>query len=234
MSIQNNTTELQAILDAVNSLPEAGGGGITPDGTIEITENGTYDVTAYATAQVSVHTGGDDGDFVDLLEGDIREIASEKITKVKQYTCYGSNSLLSVDLPNVTTIGLYAFYSCANLVTVKMASLLTVNNYAFQNCTDLVTADFASATKINNAALQGCSSLTALILRANSICSLVAATVLNNTPIKSGTGYIYVPRSRVGSYKSTTNWSTYANQFRALEDYTVDGTTTGELDETKI
>ena len=27
MSLQNNTTELQAILDAVNALPEAGGGG---------------------------------------------------------------------------------------------------------------------------------------------------------------------------------------------------------------
>ena len=34
--------------------------------------------------------------------------------------------------------------------------------------------------------------------------------------------------------QAATNWSTYAAQFRALEDYTVDGTTTGELDETKI
>lgn len=38
----------------------------------------------------------------------------------------------------------------------------------------------------------------------------------------------------VDSYKAATNWSTYADQIRALEDYTVDGTTTGALDETKI
>jgi hypothetical protein len=31
-----------------------------------------------------------------------------------------------------------------------------------------------------------------------------------------------------------TNWTTFSAQFRALEDYTVDGTTTGELDESKI
>jgi hypothetical protein len=47
-------------------------------------------------------------------------------------------------------------------------------------------------------------------------------------------GYIYVPRALVDTYKVATNWVTYADQFRALEDYTVDGTITGELDESKI
>lgn len=56
----------------------------------------------------------------------------------------------------------------------------------------------------------------------------------NNTPIALGTGYIYVPRAFIDSYKAAENWSTYASQFRALEDYTVDGTVTGELDESKI
>ena len=53
-------------------------------------------------------------------------------------------------------------------------------------------------------------------------------------PIASGAGYIYVPAALVDSYKVATNWSTYAAQFRALEDYTVDGTTMGELDPNKI
>jgi hypothetical protein len=55
-----------------------------------------------------------------------------------------------------------------------------------------------------------------------------------NSAIADGKGYIYVPRTLVNSYKTATNWSVYANQFRALEDYTVDGTITGELDESKI
>ena len=46
--------------------------------------------------------------------------------------------------------------------------------------------------------------------------------------------YIYVPRALVNDYKAATTWAQYADKFRALEDYTVDGTTTGELDTTKI
>ena len=53
-NLTNNTAELNKILAAVNALPEAGGGGINPTGTIEITENGTHDVTNYATAEVNV------------------------------------------------------------------------------------------------------------------------------------------------------------------------------------
>ena len=34
--------------------------------------------------------------------------------------------------------------------------------------------------------------------------------------------------------KTASIWSTYASQIRALEDYTVDGTVTGELDPSKI
>ena len=64
--------------------------------------------------------------------------------------------------------------------------------------------------------------------------TLSNTNAFSSTPIASGTGYIYVPRALVDSYKAASKWSTYANQFRALEDYTVDGTTTGALDETKI
>lgn len=60
------------------------------------------------------------------------------------------------------------------------------------------------------------------------------SSVFSGTPIASGKGYIYVPRTLVDSYKAANGWSTYASQFRALEDYTVDGTITGELDESKI
>jgi hypothetical protein len=45
-------------------------------------------------------------------------------------------------------------------------------------------------------------------------------------------GYIYVPRAMIETLSSATNWS--ALQFRAIEDYTVDGTTTGELDLAKM
>jgi hypothetical protein len=43
--------------------------------------------------------------------------------------------------------------------------------------------------------------------------------VLQLTKIANGEGYIYVPASMVDSYKSASNWSTYAAQIRAIEDY---------------
>ena len=51
-------------------------------------------------------------------------------------------------------------------------------------------------------------------------------------------GHIYVPSALVSQYQQATNWaSLYANNndlFRAIEDYTLDRTTTGEFDLTRI
>ena len=40
-----------------------------------------------------------------------------------------------------------------------------------------------------------------------------------STPLAKGTGYIYVPRALLNDYKTAENWSTYAAQIRAIEDY---------------
>ena len=109
-----------------------------------------------------------------------------------------------------------------------------IGDYAFNSCSKLTTADFPAVTSIGGYAFKGCSKLMALILRSETMARLISTTAFTNTPIASGTGYIYVPSSLIDSYKTASNWSTYAAQFRALEDYTVDGTTIGALDESKI
>ena len=110
-----------------------------------------------------------------------------------------------------------------------------VGTSAFHSCTKLTSAIFPTATKVYNLAFYGCAVLKTLVLRkSDSICTLSNANAFNATPIKSGTGYIYVPASLIETYKTATHWSTYAAQFRALEDYTVDGTITGDLDPNKI
>lgn len=109
-----------------------------------------------------------------------------------------------------------------------------VMDYAFQYSAQLIRVDLPMCKAVYKAAFQYCSSLAQLILRRDTVATLDNTSVLSGTPIAEGTGYVYVPRSLVDSYKTANNWSAYASQFRALEDYTVDGTTTGELDMSKI
>ena len=94
-----------------------------------------------------------------------------------------------------------------------------INGYAFYGCSALTTVNFSAVTSIDNYAFSSCSALTVLILRSTTMATLSNTGVFNNTPIASGTGYIYVPAALVDSYKAASNWSTYANQIRAIEDY---------------
>ena len=154
-------------------------------------------------------------------------------------TSIGSNAfqycgkLTTVDFPVATSIGGSAFYSCRSLITANFPVTTSIESNAFQNCGALTTVDFPVATSIGSNAFRSCSSLKSLLLRGNDVCALSNTNVFVSTPISSGTGYIYVPSSLIEQYKVATNWSTYAAQFRALEDYTVDGTITGELDPAK-
>ena len=101
----------------------------------------------------------------------------------------------------------------------------------FTGCNMLETVDFPKLTAILTTAFYGCAALAKLILRNTAaVATLQGTNAFTGTPIASGTGYIYVPSALYDSYKAATNWSTYANQFRKLEEWTVDGTVTGELD----
>lgn len=64
-----------------------------------------------------------------------------------------------------------------------------------------------------------CQVLETVIIRTSEICVLDSYMAFTGTPIESGTGYIYVPSALVDSYKAATNWTTYADQIRAIEDY---------------
>lgn len=133
----------------------------------------------------------------------------------------------------VTVIGDQAFSGCSLLTICEVPVVTSVGSSAFSSCTALERLDFTALTKLPS--LYYLKSLRSLILRNTVMVTGPSSYMdLNETPIKKGTGYIYVPSTLVDTYKAATNWSNYANQFRALEDYTVDGTITGELDLTKI
>lgn len=120
-------------------------------------------------------------------------------------------------------------------------------NSTFDSCYLLTKIDLTKfrpdMSSYCSSTFKNCYSLKALIIRdvntilnSNSLsnCYHILGTQ-NSTYNPDGLtdGYVYVPRNMIETLSSATNWSTVATQFRALEDYTKDGTTTGEFDDAK-
>lgn len=151
-----------------------------------------------------------------------------------------------IDTSNVENMN-YMFYT-TSVTNIKLNTLnVTTIDYIFKNCSDLekVELSYWNFDK-TSASFSSCSSLKTIIIRGFGEYYAINTNIFNDcyhilgiqdatyNPNGDKDGYIYVPRSKVDTLKSATNWSSFASQIRALEDYTVDGTTTGELDETKI
>ena len=157
-----------------------------------------------------------------ILDGTLRgHVGSESITNLRWGALGMCTAITSVDFPNVTKASGYTFYECRNLKTANMPSLKTMESYGFQGCASLTRLDFPCLIRIQAGMFYGCQSLNTLILRrSDDICYLNSPMqAFDDTPIARGTGYIYVPAALIDTYKTATNWSVFADQFRAIEDY---------------
>lgn len=174
-----------------------------------------------AIMSIATSDGEDSADEVaDLLSNTLKVLNNSKVTVLKTRACQASTALVSVNLPEVTNLGSYAFYQATGLTTVKLPKLTTVSTQVFYGCTKLQHADCGMLGNIPAQTFNACTSLTELILRkSNTICTLSNVNGINNTSIGKGIGYIYVPSALIENYKANTNWSGFANQFRAIEDY---------------
>jgi hypothetical protein len=145
--------------------------------------------------------------------------------------------MLGVDmlsLPKITTVYYRQFENSA-IRKLELPCVATVKTDGFKGIKGLKQLRLPSVEKIEINAFQDTQSIIALILPGDTVCRLSGTLAYSNCNISNGgTGFIYVPSALADTYKAATSWSNYAEQIRALEDYTVDGTVTGELDETKI
>lgn len=169
----------------------------------------------------------------EIAERSISDNISGATTYVKSDSFRGCKKITGISFPNATTLGGYSFSSCVKLTQTDIPAVSFLGEYCFYNCTSLKMIDCPNLMNLGSNCLR-LSALATLIMRLGAVATLVNVNAFISTPIASGTGYIYVPSALVDSYKTATNWTTYAAQFRALEDYTVDGTIDGELDESKI
>ena len=235
-NLANNTVTMNEILALIDSLPEGG------SASFEYTNTWTTEVPASAFRELPI----------------ITKASFTQVTTIGESAFRGCSGLKTADFPLLTTMGMHAFYAVPELETINMPLLTSlpnyaiaasskylggvfpcvtsIGNYAFQMCTAITSLDFPIATSIGTRAFNANSALKRLILRNSTMVTLVNKNALIGTPMATSlkNGYIYVPAALVDTYKADTVWSDFASQFRALEDYTVDGTTTGALDETKI
>ena len=161
--------------------------------------------------------------FAERLAGTITEYSNDKATYICDSSFAGCNKLVKANMPNVVDMGALAFQSCFELSQVNLDSAKLISVQAFAQNFALPKLRLPSVESISGGAFLNCHSLVTLIISNTSVvCSLSSTDAFTNTPMtghNGKTGYIYVPRALVDSYKAATNWSTYASQIRAIEDY---------------
>lgn len=186
-------------------------------------------------------TGGANEKIDSLIDRTVAEISSDTAT-IGYYSFTSCTALIKINFPNVVTISGYGFMNCSSLPSVTFPKVRGINGYAFSNCTALANVDIPSIKSLGQYVFRNCPSLsridlhliysigayafyecsnleTIILRKTDKPCSLAAVNVLQKTKIANGAGYIYVPRDLVDQYKAATNWTTYANQIRAIEDY---------------
>ena len=167
----------------------------------------------------TVDSVGDEALTNSIIDRSITEIRDNRVTSIGISAFQSCYNLTTADFPASTSIGSSAFQSCSKLTAAYFPAAASIGNDAFTSCRKMTKADFPAATSIGNSAFESCAALKTLILRSGTMATLGNTNAFYETPISSGTGYIYVPAALVDSYKAASNWSTYANQIRAIENY---------------
>lgn len=174
----------------------------------------------------------------------IKAINLPKLEVVMQYSFSQCGSLESARLDSARSVINFGFKRCSKLSSIYCPKLVDLRQDAFYGCTSLKILDLSFAEKSSGYFNSTCfenSALETLIIRRAMVPSLDTVEAFAGTPFASGKagGTLLVPRSLTESYQTATNWSVIIawnanNRVLALEDYTVDGTITGEIDWDKL
>lgn len=195
--------------------------------TLLETQSAAYGSTAYYAGTEPEKTGVDNPEDYEFIGWDPSpsDITGEMSCYAKfEFIGYWARELvkrtISCDYENdnVTSIRESAFNRCRNLPSVSFQNVTNVGNSAFEECNALTSVNFSCVTSIGQKSFKNCGALETLIIRTESVCSC-HKTTFDGSGIAKGTGYVYVPSALVESYQTAANWSTYAAQIRAIEDY---------------
>ena len=157
-------------------------------------------------------------------------------TSIGAYAFSSCNALASVELPVATSITNSAFKSCTSLTSISLPAAMSIENSAFSSCSKLTSVSLPSATSIDVYAFDECYALTSISLpvvtniassafrhcnkvttmyigtKSNTICAIPSTSTI---PVSVTD--IYVPAELVASYKTATNWSSFASKIQSYE-----------------
>lgn len=168
----------------------------------------------------------------------LTKVECPNVTEICKGAFSNCTALTEVSFPLVGTVSDYCFLSCTSLISINFPLAKNLRISAFDGCRSLTRVDLPSVEWMSLYVFIGCYSLTTVILRSETIVTLAGgANVFNNcyhiqgkkdatyNPNGDKDGYIYVPRALLSDddetkdYRRATNWTTYASQIRAIEDY---------------
>jgi hypothetical protein len=135
------------------------------------------------------------------------------------------STLKSAICPSLTSLGVDAFLNCSALEEVIAPKLRTISMGAFGACSKLEKIDMDGTNGDIWYAFYSSGLNTLIIRTTEGVCKLEDEDAFGDPTygeacsIGAGKGYIYVPKALVEEYKVATNWSNYASQIRAIEDY---------------
>ena len=200
------------IPNSVTSIGINAFGGCTGLTAIDVDENNT----AYSSingvlfnkskTELVRYPGGKQGAYTIL----------NSVTSIVRSAFNGCTGLTSVTIGNsVTSIGINAFYGCTGFTSVTIGNSVTsIGNQAFGECTGLTSVSIPnSVTSIGDWAFVECTGLTSITVEPTTPPTLGEDTFseTNNCPI-------YVPSESVETYKTATNWSTYASRIKPISE----------------
>jgi len=197
--------------------------------------------STYLEALVSCGLGGGSGGSSGVVS--TIESASPTNADIVKFSKLGP-----VKFPNAESISASAFYDCTSLTSIDLPAATSIGASAFLNCTALTSIDLPAATSIGASAFYRCTNFATLILRTTeTVCqidvsALLGTKIMTEEGAPTGEGFIYLPARMDSAYRAVYEPifeelgapGMYDILFRRLEDYTVDGTATGKLDESKI
>lgn len=135
---------------------------------------------------------------------------------------FNSNlSINSVAVPaTISDISSYVFQNSSIVNLVIRGKITTSSDFLCAKCANLQTVLIEgthNGTVIPSRAFENCPSLVSITIKTPNVLALASINAFNSGSGGTNPNFkVYVPANLVDSYKTATNWSTYADHIEAI------------------